>query len=203
MLLLGWGRGAGPATFDLSKPGNHTGIDAIGLLQQSHAFGKATDGPRIENGHGKTASPQLQESWFFVSTRGLHGHQLDSLLAAKLGQFSDALMTVGETMFRTLTTDAGVQITRRNIHSTNDLGHGNLPCTCDWKSGDCSVVRANDGEPHANPRWSPPQGQRASPPCGGSENSGPSPQHSLNSCRCYTDTREQGPRTLCSWPLSP
>src|SRR5215218_7740719 len=37
--------------------------------------------------------------------------------------------------------DADIKSGFRNVHSTNRLLHGNLPCPCDWNSSDCSVVR--------------------------------------------------------------
>src|SRR5260221_13761420 len=54
----------------------------------------------------------------------------------------------------------GIEGLRGYINPTNQLGHGNLPCSCDCQSGDCSVVRDNGGGPKAHLRlW--PEGERA------------------------------------------
>jgi hypothetical protein len=50
---------------------------------------------------------------------------------------------------------------RRNVDSTDDVGHGNLPCACDGPSGDCTVVRDESDGPKAHPRLQP-EGKRAS-----------------------------------------
>src|SRR5262249_54755162 len=105
--------------------------------------------------------PQQGKRLLFISPRSLHHHQLHLVLSTKGGQFGDPCDIVREATGRSFTPDPGLQRTRSNIHSTNDLGHGNLPCTCDWKSGDCSVVRASDGGPKAHTRFSKPEGSRA------------------------------------------
>src|SRR5260370_23744073 len=94
-----------------------------------------------ESAPRQSLGPQLREGLLFISAGGLHGDQLDTMLPAKLGQFSDTFAGVGKEVGDAVGADPSLQGTRRNIYSTNDLGHGNLPCTCDWKSGDCTVVR--------------------------------------------------------------
>jgi hypothetical protein len=44
------------------------------------------------------------------------------------------------------------------------LSHGNLPCTCDRKSGDCSVVRDCGGGPRRSTTVVQPEGSRVPPP---------------------------------------
>lgn len=131
MLLLGRSRSAGEGTFDLCEPGDHASIDAIGFLQPPHAFGKAAHRARVENGYRQIQSPELAEGLFFISTGSLHGHQFDAVLVAEVSQLSDAFYDIRETALRPIATDPGLQRSRGNIDSTNDLGHGNLPCTCD------------------------------------------------------------------------
>src|SRR5262249_54155274 len=63
--------------------------------------------------------------------------------------------------------DPRIQGLGRDVYSTNNLCHDNLPCPCDWRSSDCTVVRDNGGGPNAHPRlW--PRGARAqlAPPGG-------------------------------------
>src|SRR5439155_11194169 len=49
---------------------------------------------------------------------------------------------------------------RTDIHSTNKVCHGNLPCPCDRQSSDCSVVRDSAaGGPKAHPRLLPEVGR--------------------------------------------
>jgi hypothetical protein len=44
---------------------------------------------------------------------------------------ADAFHGVGENVPSAVRADAGGEGARGNIHSTNDSGHGNLPCMCD------------------------------------------------------------------------
>jgi hypothetical protein len=114
------------------------GIDMICLLQQAHPFGKVAHRARIENGHAQTVGPQKCKRLPLISARGLHGHQLHMMLFGKRQPTQNSVSTVGEAAGRPLGADPSLR--RRNTYSTNDLGHGNLPCTCDWQCDDCSVV---------------------------------------------------------------
>src|ERR1700689_5811749 len=68
----------------------------------------------------------------------------------ELSQLCNPFWVVGKARSCPITANTGIQRLQRNIHSTNHLvgstigvwllGHGNLPCAFDWKSGDCSVV---------------------------------------------------------------
>jgi len=55
--------------------------------------------------------------------------QTSGVLLAQGQQMGDAGDGVGQTM--KVLVEENVEKLRRNIHSTNDLGHGNLPCMCD------------------------------------------------------------------------
>src|SRR6185312_5794125 len=56
-------------------------------------------------------------------------------------QFCNACRIVIEACQPMRWLDADIEFGFRNVHSTNRLLHGNLPCPCDWNSSDCSVVR--------------------------------------------------------------
>jgi hypothetical protein len=79
---------------------------------------------------------------------------------------------------------------RRDIHSTNNSGHGNLPCKCDWESCDCSVVRDKGGGPWAERGWRTPEARREPPARGGTDASVPPlRQFHLSNGRYLRDTR--------------
>jgi hypothetical protein len=86
---------------------------------------------RIEDGNRQTGRGQLGKGQLLVAARGFHGHQLDLVLVAENGQRGEPFYAVGETIGGAIGADAGFQRSRRNIHSTNDPCHGNLPCMCD------------------------------------------------------------------------
>lgn len=116
---------------DLSEPGNHPGINAIGLLQQTHPFRKLAYRSRVENRYPQLLRPQQCERQLLIAATGFHGYQFYLVLAAESSQLAYAFLAVGETTLSSFPSNAGLQRIRSNIHSTNDLGHGNLPCTCD------------------------------------------------------------------------
>ena len=76
-----------------------------------------------------------------VTAAGLHHHQRDGVFTAERGQFCNARRIVIEARKPMPGFDADIELGFRNVHSTNRLLHGNLPCPCDRNSSDCSVVR--------------------------------------------------------------
>ena len=44
-----------------SEPGDHAGIDGVGLLLQAHAFGEAPHRPRVHNRHRQPLGPQQRK----------------------------------------------------------------------------------------------------------------------------------------------
>jgi hypothetical protein len=50
---------------------------------------------------------------------------------AEGSQLGDAFAAVGKRSSNAIAADTRFQRKRTNIHSTNDPGHGNLPCMCD------------------------------------------------------------------------
>ncbi len=117
--------------FHLRIPGDHAGIDAIGLFQPPHALGKLAHRARVEDGRRQTGFRQLRKGLLLVAAGGFHGHQFHLVLTTEDRQRGDAFRVVGERRRGALPADAGFQRIRRNIHSTNDPCHGNLPCMCD------------------------------------------------------------------------
>ena len=63
------------------------------------------------------------------------------MLTAERSQFRNACRIVIEARKPMPGLDADIELGFRNVHSTNRLLHGNLPCPCDRNSSDCSVVR--------------------------------------------------------------
>src|SRR5579863_4100454 len=99
---------------------------------------------------------------------------------AEGGQGDATLLAVGEIGLHSIAADAGCKRNGRNIHSTNDSGHGNLPCMCDGKS--LATVRScvtRAAVPEAERRWTTPQGRREPHARGGTDRSVPPPHQSL------------------------
>ena len=115
----------------------------------------ATHAARIDEGGLDAVAPQQGERPLLISAGRLHDDQGDALLAAEACQRSNALRVVVETRKTPFTANPRIQFLRRNVDSTNDSRHGNLPCPCDGRSSDCSVVRDNGGGPKAHPRLRP------------------------------------------------
>src|SRR5579872_5154930 len=139
-------------------------VDAIGFLQHPHALGKIPHCSRIQYAHRHTLSPQQRERLFFISTGSFQRHQLYFMLPAKSCQFRDPFRIVSKRTPWPSRLHKGFQGSRTNIHSTNDSRHGNLPCTCDRWSGDCSVVRDCGGGPRCSTTVVQPEGSRVPPP---------------------------------------
>ena len=136
--------GSGVASDDL-------GIDSVGLLQTAHCLGKVSDRQRIDHGAGQPGLPQTEEGGLLIAAAGLHHHQFGPRLAAKRRQRRHPFAGVGHPRERPRRTGKNVEPVLRNIHSTNDLHHGNLPCLYDWKPNDCSVVRDSNADPRLRP----------------------------------------------------
>jgi hypothetical protein len=159
-LLGGAGRGLADQVLDLAVSGDDARVDPVGLFQQAQALGQPSHRARIDDGAGHALGPQQAEGQLLISAARLHHHQLDRVPVAERQQRLHALGRSLDADLGPLKTDARVQPLTRNVHSTDDLRHGNLPCACDWKSSDCSVVRDRGGGPLAHPRLQP-EGSRA------------------------------------------
>src|SRR6266446_8450175 len=118
-----------PNRFNLSS--SRFSVDLVGLLQRAHRLGILPDVARIGDGAGQAFFPQQQKGPAFIATGRLHRHQLHPLLAAERCQRRDPGPIVPEAAADSPRFDAGIEPGLRNIHSTNDLHHGNLPCSCD------------------------------------------------------------------------
>jgi hypothetical protein len=116
---------------DLGEPGDHAGVDRVGLLHPAHAEGELAHRARVKDGYGKALFREQGEGLLFIAAGGLHGHQFHLVSMAKIAQGGDAGGVVGETGGSALAADARRQSRRGNIHSTNHACHGNLPCMCD------------------------------------------------------------------------
>lgn len=137
------GRGGGLHRSDplgLRVPGDHAAIDAIGLLEAAHGFGELANRSRIDDRDRLAGAPKLGEGQPLVSARRLHDDEVDVVLFAKLRQRQTAFEASGELSPGAVLPDAGVERFGANIHSTNLVRHGHLPCPCDWRSSDCPVV---------------------------------------------------------------
>ena len=117
--------------FRLRIPGDHGGIDGVGLLQRTHALGKLPDGARVYDSHGEILLRKLSKGLLLIAAGGFHGDQFGLMGVAEGGQCVDALRVVGEGGGGAMLADARLQGLGSNIHSTNDSCHGNLPCKCD------------------------------------------------------------------------
>ncbi len=129
--------------------------------------------------------PQQQESQPFIATTGLHDDKFDVMALTPGGQVGYACRIIAETARRSARLDMGIEPSFRNIHSTYDLVHGNLPCACDWSQatirsyvtkakvpGSSTVVTGGVSGDSAKPRIGWPSGSRLSrfhrtksPPC--------------------------------------
>jgi hypothetical protein len=81
---------------------------------------------------------------------------------AERGKGGDAVAAPLEALPRpSIVANASVESVGRDVHSTDDSCHGNLPCPCDGQSSDCPVVRDTAATgPNAPLRlW--PEGRRA------------------------------------------
>ena len=96
----------------------------------AHRLGEAAHLAGIDEGAGQTFLPQKQERAALAAAGCLHRHKSRAMAAAKQRQLGDALRIVGEAAGRSARLDMRVQPILRNVHSTNDLVHGNLPCAC-------------------------------------------------------------------------
>jgi hypothetical protein len=112
--------------------GDDGGIDPVGLLQIAHRLGKAAHLPGIDDGAGQLHRPEHGEGAAFAASARLHDHEFHSLLAAEAGQLLHSAGIIGKAPRRRAWQDVRIQPALRNIHSTDDLDHGNLPCSCDW-----------------------------------------------------------------------
>src|SRR6185437_543646 len=158
----------------LGKPGNDAGIDAIGLLEKAHGLGKPPHRARVGEGNRHALPPQEDEGQLLVPTRRLHGDESDTLLPAECRKRFDPWRIVGEAPHLRAGAKNYVETSRRYINSTNELGHGNLPCPCERRSSDCSVVRDNGDGPKAHPRLWPEVGRAPVAARGGRWPSAPS-----------------------------
>jgi hypothetical protein len=125
------GKRNGIRVLDFRIPGDHPGIDGIGLFQPPHAFRKLTNIARVEHGHGHFLIGQMHYRPLFIAASGFHSHHLHLVFTAKLNQRSYPRSVVGESACGTGLANTHIQKRRRNIHSTNNANHGNLPCMCD------------------------------------------------------------------------
>lgn len=130
-LLTGSGQRRRPQILGFREAGDDAGIEPVGLLQHSHRLGIMAYAARIGHGAGHARFPQQQKRSAFVTAARLHRHQAGLVLAAERRQFSDPVGIVVETREDGPGLDAGIETGLRNIHSTNKLHHGNLPCSCD------------------------------------------------------------------------
>jgi hypothetical protein len=129
LLLIGRGRWSWHHPLGFSEPGNHLCVDAICLLQGSHGFGEAPHRAGIGDRCGLSKLPKRQEGRLLEPACGLHHHQICSMLAAELKELSATLLGVGKAPMKP--GHEGIQPGFGNIHSTDDVHHGNLPCPYD------------------------------------------------------------------------
>ena len=109
--------------------GDEGGVNGVGLFQPPHGLGEVAHGTRVAEGDGQAGGPELAIHAAFVTAAGFDGDPIDVVLLAEGQQIGDAGDGVGETLAARV--EENVEELRRNIDSTNDLGHGNLPCACD------------------------------------------------------------------------
>jgi hypothetical protein len=84
----------------------------------------------------------------------------DLVLLAEGRQCGDAGGIIGKAPGLAISAEPDVKRRRRDIHSTDEIDHANLPCPCDRQSSDCSVVRDRAaGGPKALPRLLPEGGR--------------------------------------------
>jgi len=131
VLLVGGRRRGGRAGADLGEPGDEAGVDGVGFFVPADALSEAAYLARVEDGHRQAVGREQREGLLLVAAGGFHGDQLGPMGVAEGGQLADAFHGVGENVPSAVRADAGGEGARGNIHSTNDSGHGNLPCMCD------------------------------------------------------------------------
>jgi hypothetical protein len=147
--------------FDLGKPGNDAAVDAIGLFEKPHRLGKAAHSPWVDDRRRDAGAPQHGNGEPFVPAGRFERDQPDLVLFAEGGQLGDAAGIIAKPPDRAVAAEPGIEGGRRDIHSTDKVRHGNLPCPCDRQSSDCAVVRDTAaGGPKAHQRLLP-EGQRA------------------------------------------
>jgi len=145
----------------LGVPGDQTGVDTVRFLEKAHGLGEAAYGARVDDRRRHAVRPEQSKGHLLVSPGRLHGDQADAMAFAERSQRRNTLRRAGEAGRDAVAADPRIQGLGRDVYSTNNLCHDNLPCPCDWRSSDCTVVRDNGGGPNAHPRlW--PRGARAS-----------------------------------------
>ena len=158
-LPAGWHK-----ALDLGEPGDDAGVDAVSLFEPApwpSAKRRTARGLTMAHGYavGPTAEPKASFSYPPVASMATSS----TPWCGRRREPGDARGVVLETCDGPVAADAGIQIFGRNVHSTNDLCHGNLPCACDCDPCDCSVVCDTGGGPIALPRLQP-EGCRAPTP---------------------------------------
>jgi hypothetical protein len=132
----------------LPEAGDHGGVDAVGLLQGAHRLGKAPHVAGIDEAAGLAGLPEQEEGEPLVAAARLHHDEPGALGSAEGAERGDAGRVVAKPLRGPARLDMSVEPILRNVHSTDDLVHGNLPCACDWwKPSDCSVVRDSGEDP--------------------------------------------------------
>jgi hypothetical protein len=112
--------------------GSGTYKDKVGLHTRCVRLGEAAHTARIGQGAGNAFLPKEQEGHTFIAARRLHDGQFGTVPAAKGGKRRYSRRIVGEALKGRNRNHGRVEPSFRNIDSTYDLGHGNLPCSCDW-----------------------------------------------------------------------
>src|SRR5581483_4605542 len=132
------------------KAGDDGGIESVGLFQDTHRLGVAPHALGVGQAAGNADFPQRQEGHPLKATGRFHRHELHVMSTTERGQLGDPRRIVIETRERSRWRYMSIQPALRNIHSTDDLGHGNLPCTYDWKPTtvrSCVTVAKIPGSP--------------------------------------------------------
>ena len=118
------------------------GIDAVGLLEDVHAFGEAAHRAWVGDGTGHALRPTTgRRAASRIRRSPPSPPARPGAVRQNAARAGDAFCSLLDLHGCPVPPDPGVQLLRGNIHSTNDLGHGNLPCAYDWEPSDCSVVR--------------------------------------------------------------
>ena len=117
---------------DLCISGDDGGIDRVGLLQKAHGLGEPANLARIDDAARLACLPQRRKRQALTAPARLHHDQRRAVAAAEAGEFGDAAAIVAETACRPGRVDMGIEPLFRNIYSTDNRVHGNLPCACDW-----------------------------------------------------------------------
>ncbi len=90
----------------LCVPGDHAGIDGVGLLQPTHALRELAHGTRVDHRHRQAVSGQLGKGSLFVAAGGFHGDQCNLMGLTEGSQLCDAFRAVGETGCGAVLSDA-------------------------------------------------------------------------------------------------